>query len=229
MHSNYKAYPIQLFNFIKIREKGYAFDSEVLVRAAWAGFSIIEAPINESATYKKPSLNEHVRMVALNTQFTMRALVPLPFRRFDREGQDRVSIRYPIQALRQLMNDPYNRATPWQLARTACISMAILTVPAPIIQSIFLLLSIGWLKLNRLCAIAMIPLTWPPFLPGIAILVGYRVRHGEWLTEFSIQTLGYEVGQRAIEWVIGSLVLTPILGLTLGLIVGLSAFFVAKK
>ncbi len=229
IHSNTRAYPIKVFDFIKLREKAYAFDSEILVRAAWAGFSIVEIPIKNKVSRNKTNFYDHLHMVKLNTHFTMRALVPLPFKRFDRDSQAPISLKRPILALRQLMNDPYNRATPWQLARTAGLSMAILTVPAPIIQSIFLLFSIGWLKLNRLCAIAMIPLTWPPLLPAIAILVGYRVRHGEWLKEFSIQTLGYEVGERALEWVIGSLVLTPILGLALGLMVGLSAWCVNKK
>ncbi len=229
IHHNTKAYPRQVFDFINVREKGYAFDVEILVRAAWAGFNIVEIPINTPVSKTKIHFNDHIRMIALNTHFTLRALVPLPFKRFDRLSQERISLRHPITALRQLMNDPYNKATPWQLARTAGISMAILTVPAPIIQSIFLLLCIGWLKLNRLCAIAMIPLTWPPFLPGLAVLVGYRLRHGEWLTEFSIQTLGYEVGERLFEWVIGSIALTPVLGLALGLIVGLAAFMVAGR
>ncbi len=230
IHSNTRAYPLEFFDFAHIREQGYAYNSESLVRAAWGGFNIreiaIKTPVLPSLS---PSFSDHLRMIALNTHLTLRALVPLPFRRYEGLNRERVSLRHPIQALQQLMNDPYNKATPWQLARTAGISMAILTVPAPIIQSIFLLLSIGWLKLNRLCAIAMIPLTWPPFLPGLAILVGYRLRHGHWLTEFNIQTLGYEVGERLWEWVIGSLALTPILGLLLGSLVGLAAWLVAKK
>ncbi len=229
IHHNTRAYPIIFFDFARIGEQGYAFDVESLVRAAWGGFHIRELAISNKVGPKSLAcFRDHIGMIVLNIHLTLRALVPLPFRRYDRHKQERVSLRHPIKALRQLMNDPYNRATPWQLARTAGISMAILTVPAPIVQSIFLLLSIGWLKLNRLCAIAMIPLTWPPFLPGLAILVGYRLRHGHWLTEFNIQTLGYEIGQRLWEWVIGSLVLTPILGLFLGCVVGILAWLATK-
>jgi hypothetical protein len=105
--------------------------------------------------------------------------------------------------------------------------MAVATLPLPGLQSILLLLCIGWLRLNRLCALAVIPLTWPPMAPGICVLVGYRLRNGHWLTEFSIQTLGYEAPQRLLDWVNGSLCMAPVFGLTVGCVVWAVAFFVA--
>ncbi len=231
MHSSLRAYPLNFFNFAKIQDKNYAFDAEVLVRAAWGAYEICQIPIHMPSkhTWQGPLIKDYAKLITLNVQLTLRALMPLPFKRHNAVREEAISLKHPVQALRKLMHNPYNRATPKELARTAAIAIAVLTVPAPIIQSIALLLFIGWFKLNRLCALAMIPFTWPPFLPAMAILIGYRVRHGHWLSEFTIQTLGYEAGQRLWEWVIGSLLLTPVFALVAGVVVGSLAHVVAKK
>ncbi len=231
VHSSLRAYPLDFFDFVNIQEKGYAFDAEVLARALWADYPLELIPCHMPSphTWQGPTLKDYLKLITLNVRLTMRALMPLPFKRRNATRQEPISLKQPLKSLRRLMDDPYNRANPKELARTATIAMAVLTVPAPIIQSVALLLCIGLFRLNRLCALAMIPFTWPPFLPAMAILIGYRVRHGHWLTEFSMQTLGYEAGQRLWEWVIGSLILTPIFALTAGCVVGALAHLVARK
>ncbi len=231
MHSSLRVYPLSYFAFAKIQNSGYTFEAEALVRAAWGGYEIQEIPVHMPSphTWKGPTAKEYLALITLNTRLTMRALMPLPFKRYNNTRQEAVSLKRPLESLRRLMDDPYNRANPRELARTAAIAIAVLTVPAPIVQSVALLLFIGWFRLNRLCALAMIPFTWPPFLPAIAILLGYRVRHGHWLNEFSVQTLGYEAGQRLWEWVIGSLLLTPVFAVTAGIAVGALAYSVAGK
>ncbi len=238
VHATLRAYPLDFFECIQIQDTGYAFEAESLVRAAWGQYNFQELPVpmppssNSLGAWKAPKIQDYIKLITCNVRLTIRALVPLPFKRRQSEVENTaepISLKRPLQSLRQLMDDPYNRATPKELARTAAIAMAVLTVPAPIIQSVALLLFMGWFRLNRLCALAMIPFTWPPFLPAMAILVGYRARHGHWLTEFSVQTLGYEAGQRLWEWVIGSLLLTPVFSLTAGCVVGGLAYLVARK
>ena len=114
------------------------------------------------------------------------------------------------------------------MASSAAVAIGISTLPILGLQSIALLLSIGWWRLNRLCALAMIPLTWPPLVPGLAVLLGYRLRHGQWLTEFSVRTLGHEAGQRFLEWILGALVLAPCLALVAGTVVGCAAALVSR-
>jgi hypothetical protein len=58
----------------------------------------------------------------------------------------------------------------------------------------------------------------PPFVPALAIEVGHYIRHGRWLTEISMRTLGYEALDRLVEWIIGSLVLAPVLAVLVGAI-----------
>ena len=222
MQSGFRAYPVDLLGAVATAESGYAFEVEVLVRAAWAGFAIVELPIG--VYYPPPDqrvshfhkLRDNVRLSLLNTRLTIRALVPVPFRRHALDVQGRLSLLHPLETLRQLMAD---RGTPAWLACSAGVGIALSTLPVPGLQSLLLLLGIGWLRLHRLAALVVMPLTWPPLVPGLAVLLGYRLRHGEWLTEFSVRTLGHEVGQRLLDWVIGSLALAPLLGGLMALLV----------
>jgi hypothetical protein len=59
-------------------------------------------------------------------------------------------------------------------------------------------------------------LCMPPLVPALCIEVGYYMRHGTWLTEFSLQTLGYQAVERVYEWFLGSLLVGPLLGLLVG-------------
>ena len=232
MQSGFRGYPLHVLSCLDTGEQGYAFEVEVLVRAAWAGFDIADIPVRVSypPACRRVShfrlVRDNVRISLLNTRLTVRALVPIPFRRHALEAEGRISLRRPVQSLRLLLGDTHARATPRTLALSAGVAVAVSTLPLPGLQSILLLLCVGWWRLNRLCALAMIPLTWPPLVPGLAVLLGYRLRHGEWLTEFSVRTLGQEAGQRVLEWVLGSVVLAPVLGLAAALTVGMAAWIV---
>ena len=231
MQSGFRAYPLRVLDCLKFTEPGYAFEVEVLVRAVWAGFDVREIDIRvyypppEARVSHFKALKDNVRISLLNTRLTIRALVPVPFRQHSVDEQGRVSLLHPMDSLRRLLAD---RATPWQLGRSAAVAIAVSTLPLPGLQSILLLLCIGWLRLNRLCALAMIPLTWPPFVPGLGDLLGYRLRKGSWLTEFSVQTLGYEAPQRILDWFAGALCLAPVLGLLAGAVVGALAYSAAR-
>jgi hypothetical protein len=56
----------------------------------------------------------------------------------------------------------------------------------------------------------------PPVVPALCIEAGYFMRHGRFLTEISLETLGYQALERLYEWLLGSLVLAPLLALLIG-------------
>jgi hypothetical protein len=219
MQSGFRAYPLDVLRCLNLSEPGYSFEIEVMVRAAWAGFEVREIPIRvwyppagERVSHFK-FVRDNARLSLLNTRLTIRALVPVPFRRHAVNVEGRISLLRPMESLRRLLAD---KATPAELARSAAVGMAVSTLPLPGLQSILLLLCIGWLRLNRLAALAVIPLSWPPVVPGLCVLAGYRLRNGRWLTEFSLQTLGYEAPQRLLDWAAGALCLAPCFGLAAG-------------
>jgi len=46
VQSGFRAYPVQVLEHLTLREAGYAFEVEVLVKAAWAGFTLREVPVS---------------------------------------------------------------------------------------------------------------------------------------------------------------------------------------
>ncbi len=225
MQSGFRAYPLALLEAVPCSETRYSFEVEIVVRAAWAGFAIKEIPVSvyypprEERVSHFKALADNVRISLLNARLTVRALMPIPFRRRALEVEGKLSLLHPGHTFRTLCAS----ASPRQLAVSAAWSLFLSTIPLLGLQTILLLFTIGWRKLNRLCALVMVPLTWPPFVPGMAVLLGYRVVHGEWLTQFTIQTLGYEAGYRFLDWMIGSLILAPALAAAGGILVFLAA------
>jgi uncharacterized protein (DUF2062 family) len=231
MQSGFRAYPLELFDCVRLTETRYSFEVEVVVRAAWAGFALCEIPIR---VYYPPRgerishfrlFRDNLRISLLNTRLTIRALLPLPFTCYAGASRDRLSPLRPLASLRHLLA---HNATPADLARSTGLSVFVSTLPLPGLQSILLLLCVGWFRLHRAAAVSVAPLTWPPFVPGLCVLVGYRLRQGEWLTEFSIRTLGHEAWQRVFDWAAGALCMAPLLGLLTACIVGSAALGLAR-
>jgi uncharacterized protein (DUF2062 family) len=109
-----------------------------------------------------------------------------------------------------------NDATPRDLALSCALGIFLGTMPLVALHSIAILLAAGWLRLNKFAALAVSQLCMPPIVPALCIEAGYSMRHGRFLTEISLQTLGYEGVQRLFEWVLGSLVLAPIFSVIIG-------------
>lgn len=231
MQSGFRAYPLNVLRMIKCHECHYSFEIEILVKAAWAGFDIKEIPVH---VYYPPAqkrishfrgIVDNLRISLLNTRLTLRALTPLPFRRHALAVGPRMSLRHPIQTFRNLSKD----ADPRNLATSAAWSLLISSIPIIGFNTLALLFAINALKLNRLCALVLVPITWPPLIPGAAVLLGHRVLYGSWLTRFDIQTLGYEAGYRLLDWLAGSLILAPLLAIAgYGIVYGLSSFLGRK-
>jgi len=231
MQSGYRSYNIDALLCLSLKETRYSFEIEVLVRAAWAGFAIEEIPIK--VYYQKGServshfdkIQDNIRISILNTRLTIRALIPIPFRHhvLDVEGRH-ISLLSPLKSLHILLQ----QSSPMHLASSSAIAFFICTLPLLGLQSILLLLCINSWHLNRLCALVVIPLSWPPVLPALCILVGYRAWNGVWLTQFSMETLYNQFWYRALDWILGSLLLAPFLGALIGLIVYLMSSLLNK-
>ncbi len=214
MQSGFRAYPLQALLCLPLKENRYSFEIEALVQAAWAGFAIGDIPIrvlyqqgDERISHFK-AFRDNVRISLLNTRLTVRALVPIPFKHHALDTHGNLSLLSPLQSLEYLLA----HSSPWRLSLSAAVALTICTLPILGLQSILLLFCIQKWHLDRLCALVIIPLSWPPVVPALCVLVGHRLRHGEWLTEFSVQTLGYEVWQRFFDWIIGAIALAPVVG-----------------
>lgn len=226
MQSGYRAYPLAVFKEVKCPSYRYSFEIEILVKTAWAGFAIHEIgitafypPRDERVSHFRAFM-DNFRISVLNARLTVRALMPVPFRRSALAVEGGLGLSRPIRTFGILSK----LSSPHVLAKSAAWSLLISTIPVIGLNTILLLFVIGWKKLDRLCALVMVPLTWPPLVPGICVLAGYRIIRGEWLTEFNIRTLGFDAGYRLLDWMAGSVVVAPLLA-----VIGYCAVYLFSK
>lgn len=216
VQSGYRAYPVALLEGFPWSEKRFSFEVEVLVRAAWAGVELRDLDI--PVTYPVPServshfhkVRDNLRLTALNTRLTMRSMLPWHTRRLarDAEGRSRVSVLHPLRSLELLLTE---NATPATLAVACGTGVFLGSMPLVGFQTLTILAVAGYFRLNRVATLGASQLCMPPLVPALCVETGYFLRHGAFLTEISLRTLGREALERFYEWFLGSLVLGPVL------------------
>ena len=181
------------------------------MRALWAGFPVEEIPV--SVVYPQERIShfnqwkDNLRLTLLNTYLTIRSMLPLAHRQYEQVEGDLVKKSYW-----KTLKD--NLAAPGSVLRNAlsaawgifCGSIAFIGI-----RQIGLFWGAGWWNLNRLLCVSFEKLCVGPLVPALCIEVGYFLRHGHWLTEFTLTTLGKQVLQRIWEWIVGSLLVAPCL------------------
>lgn len=218
----FRAYPVSVFKAVTLRETRYAMEVEVLVRAAWAGFPLMDLPID--VHYPPPServshfraLRDNVQISLLNTRLTARCFLPVPHRQYCENEDGSVTAMHPIRSLKLLL---VQDESPLMLALAAALGMFLGTLAIPGLHCIAIVMVAGYFGLSRITGLAVSQLCMPPVVPALCIEAGYFLRNGEFLTEISLQTLGYEALDRLWEYVLGSLVVAPLFAATTGIIV----------
>ena len=236
--SGFRVYPLFIFQQLNFWTRRYNFEIEVLVRSAWAGVELrdidisVYYPCGDERVSHFRSFMDNWRLTLLNTHLTLRSIVPWPHRKiveFNQSSSSRVkslSLLHPLRSIRQLLKE--NRS-PKQLAAAAGVGVLLGTLPLLFCHTIVILFVCGFFRLNKVAAISSSQLCMPPLVPALCIEVGYFLRNGDWLTEFSLQTLGYQAMQRLYEWLLGSLLLAPLLALIVAGITYLLATTISRK
>ena len=231
--SGFRAYPLKVLERLKLHESGFAFEVEVLVKAAWAGVELREVDI--SVHYPPPHerishfnfLTDNVRLTLLNTKLTLRSFAPIPHPQILDRNDDRrkISIRHPIQSIKILLAKDL---LPGQLAAAGSLGMFLGTLPLIGLPTVIILFAAGFLRLNKVVALCTSQLCMPPLVPAFCIEIGFFMRHGRFLTEISLQTIGYQGLERLFEWVLGSIILAPLLAAGMWATLYLASFFVKR-
>lgn len=215
--SGFRAYPVGLLQWLRLGREHYDFEVEVLVKAAWAGVELKEVdvsvfypPSTERVSHFNPFV-DNLRLSLLNTMLTLRAVMPVPHREFVPAGKEmeKISVLSPIRSLKILLA---GNTSPERLAMAGGLGVFLGAVPLIACQTVTILFAANSLRLNKLMALGASQICIPPLVPAMCIEVGYFIRHGTFLTEVSLRTLGYQGLERIFEWFLGSLVLGPVLG-----------------
>ena len=230
--SGFRAYPLAVLENLSLTESHYSFEIEVLVRAAWAGFTVADLPVrvyyppsHERVSHFRPFM-DNFRLTVLNTRLTIRAIMPVPQKQFAEDGNGKITALRPLRSIRMLL---CRNETPRNLALSGALGVLLGTLPIFGLHSLTILLVLGALKLNKIMGLAASQLCMPPFVPAMCIEMGHYLRHGRFLTEVSWQTLGREGFQRIWEWILGSFLLAPLLGVLCGAVIFVLALLVRRS
>lgn len=235
VQSGFRVYPLSVLENLKLHEKRYTFEIEVLVKAAWAGVELLETDISVYYPQAKERVThfhlflDNVRLSRLNAKLTMRSILPWPHKKIvnsRKRAGEKITALHPLKSLKTLLTE---NSSPVQLASAGALGVFLGTLPLIACHTVAILFAAGFLRLNKIAAVSSSQLCVPPLVPALCIETGYFVRHGTFLTEISLKTLGYQAPERLYEWLIGSLILAPAMAVLIGGTIYIMAFFVSLR
>ena len=223
--SGFRAYPVAILRQVSCSGQRYDFEIEILVRSVWAGAALdaVDISVHYDEQTRRAShfapWRDNARISWLYARLVTRNLTPWPHKVLIEDpanGTARLSLKRPRQSLLILLRE---RTSPREMAAASMLGIVLGTLPLIACHSVVIIFCATRLRLNRLVALNVSHLCAPPFVPALAIETGFLVRNGRWLTEFNLQTLGYEIHQRLLDYLIGSVIVGPILGLAVAAVV----------
>lgn len=225
--SGFRAYPVDYISQLRFLCSHYNFEIEVLVRAAWAGLTLKNAPIRvwyphdpkDRVSSFRPIL-DNFRIALINTHLVGLRMLPIPRKKLvgsQSAAQTAIDLlRHPLKAIKELLRE---NATPGGLAAAAGVGAFLAVLPLPGFHTVAILYASARLHLNKIMAVNIQHFFMPPFVPFICLETGYYLRHGKFLTTLTFDTVVKELAARIIEWWIGAIVLSlPLAILTAGIV-----------
>jgi len=157
-----------------------------------------------------------------------RKIIPWPHRRLVKPGETdwQNMVRHPRKFLALLLQES---STPHELGAAAGVGILLATLPLVFCHTVVILWVTTRLKLNRLLAVNVQHLCAPPFVPLACIELGFFMRNGSWIGREELRTVASDLHQHILNWLLGSLVLAPVLALLAGVTVYFIAFSVQRK
>lgn len=222
--SGFRAYPVAHLARLAFVSARYDFEAEVLARAAWAGLPVRSVEVEVTYPEREKRIShfrpfvDNLRLSYRHMLLVMRRLLPLPHRQLVERTPDEAEQfwRHPARFFRTLLVE---HATPGELAMAAGVGVFLATLPLLALHTVVILYVATRLKLNRVMAVAIQNLCMPPVVPFLCVELGYFMRHGRWLTDMTWEDWGPQALQRIWEWLLGSLVVGPVLAVVTGFVV----------
>jgi len=231
--SGFRAYPVKYFSRMKFICRRYNFETEALVRAAWAGIEL--KCITVRTWYPEPDnrishfhpWHDNWRISLIHAHLTGLRLLPIPRKKLVKQKREPVlELLHPVKFFKFLLRE---NVTPHGLAAAAAVGTILAVIPMPGLHSIAIIYVATKLHLNRLMAFNIQHLFMPPFTPILCVEVGYRLLHGEWLLTADWNTLVLQLPQRLLEWLLGSIIVAPIFAMITATIVWSIAKFIQYR
>jgi glycosyltransferase involved in cell wall biosynthesis len=223
--SGFRSYPVDALLKLKLNETGYNFEIEVLAKAVWAGLPLesVDISVHYSEATKKAShfnlLFDNIRISKTYSKLVLRNFIPIPHKiLYGKSHKEKLYDFFfkPIKTLKELIKE---RISAKELALAAMLGVFLGTLPLFAVHSIAILFCATRLKLNRIMAFNMQHFCMPPVVPAICVEAGYFALNGKFLTKFNLHTLGYQFLNRVGDYLLGTIIVAPILAIIAGLFV----------
>lgn len=210
--SGFRCYPVHLINQIKCSTSRYDWETEILVRSAWAGLKFVDIPIQveyftpETRVSHFDVVRDNIRISLINTRLVGELLIPFPKKKLVKRGQ-KFSIFRPKELFLFLLKE---NNSPSGLALAAALGTFIAVLPIFMFHTAVIVFVSVRLHLNKIMMLAIQNLFMPPLSPFLCIELGHYMIYGKWLTEVSFENVALEMHKRLFEWLCGSLLLAPL-------------------
>lgn len=216
--SGYRLYPVEFLESSRFLSRRYTFEIEVLVRGRWAGLPLLSTPV---AVYYPPGderishfhqFKDNLRLSGLHTLLVLRSLLPWPHRRLfsgGAESERLPSLLHPAAYFRALSREHSSAA---QLAAAVWVGIFLGALPIIPFGTAAIVYACHRLHLNKLVAFGASNICCAPFVPLLCIELGHYLLYGRFWYEFNRHTLVNEIHYRLGEWLLGALLLGPLLG-----------------
>lgn len=223
-----RVYPMELVRLVPCKAGRYAFESEIIIRAAWGGWPVVRVPVREwyppkgQRTSHFKVLRDTLHGVGMQLKLQMREVLPFKHRRtcpiettprrtMWQRVRDLIRSMSPKTILAQLRQDQVGKTS---LAASLAVGAFIANLPVYPLQTAIALYVGTRLHLQPLAVVAGSLLSTPPIGPiliALAIGTGHLILHGSApdLSGFDLTTLSgvFAVLKRfLLDWAVGSLV-----------------------
>ena len=215
----YRCYPLEATGRLRVKSERYAYELEVLVRAAWAGVPLVPLPVE--ADYAAPTsrlshfhpLRDFAAISWLHSRLSTQAFcVPAPLRRLAASGvlQDMPRGHRLRTIFRHLFSE--NARTPGRLASSVGVGLFCGIAPIWGYQMLAAAFLAHKLRLNKAIAVTASNISFPlaaPFILAAGLILGHYLRTGQFI-RFSPDDIGTKIPLYLLEWAAGSVVLAAL-------------------
>jgi glycosyltransferase involved in cell wall biosynthesis len=211
----FRAYPIEAVMSLSCTHERYAWELEVMIRAAWNGTGITEIPIHlhylpaaERISHFQP-VRDFLRLSAVNSKAAL-TRVFLPWRTIAAPG---LTARQKIVWL--VRQELRANATPRRAAASLAFGVFMAISPLYGFQVLTVLAASFLFRMNRPLALIGVSISPPPLLPFIiaaAIAVGQMAAPGVRMPMAMQSWLG-GIARYGPQWFIGSCILASMAGI----------------
>ena len=218
----YRSYPLPTINRLRIKSQHYAYELEIMVKAAWAGIPLVAQPVSADYAAATSRLShfdpwrDMVRISTLHSRLSIQSFcVPALLRKISATGElHHLPRGARVKTILRLLFSEYTD-TPARLAFAVGLGFFCGIAPIWGFQIITAAALAHKLRLNKAIAVTASNISFPPVAPFImaaGLLLGHYLHTGA-LLQFNATTLLHEIPARLAEWFFGSLALGILAGI----------------